>query len=130
MVDPRTVDAARLAHLRSLGFNRLSFGVQDFDPAVQKAVHRVQPFEQVAALMRDARELGYQSTNVDLIYGLPYQTTESLIETVDLAVGFKPMRIALFGYAHVPGVIPRQRRIDAASLPGQRTRFAIAARGA
>ena len=77
-VDPRTVNHDRLAHLASLGFNRLSFGVQDFDPAVQHAVHRVQSRESVAALMDSARQLGFESTNVDLIYGLPRQTLESL----------------------------------------------------
>ena len=116
-VDPRTVDAARLAHLRSLGFNRLSFGVQDFDPAVQKAVHRVQPFEQVAALMRDARELGYQSTNVDLIYGLPLQTPASFAHTISQVAELRPDRIAMYAYAHLPQRFKPQRRIVAELLP-------------
>ena len=116
-VDPRTVDAARLAHLRSLGFNRLSFGVQDFDPAVQKAVHRVQPFEQVAALMRDARALGYQSTNVDLIYGLPLQTPASFAHTISQVAELRPDRIAMYAYAHLPQRFKPQRRIVAELLP-------------
>ena len=116
-VDPRTVDAGRLAHLRSLGFNRLSFGVQDFDPAVQKAVHRVQPFEQVAALMRDARALGYQSTNVDLIYGLPQQTPASFAHTIAQVAELRPDRIAMYAYAHLPQRFKPQRRIVAELLP-------------
>ena len=116
-VDPRTVDAGRLAHLRSLGFNRLSFGVQDFDPAVQKAVHRVQPFEQVAALMRDARALGYQSTNVDLIYGLPQQTPASFAHTIAQMGALRPDRIAMYAYAHLPQRFKPQRRIVAELLP-------------
>lgn len=116
-VDPRTVTPARLAHLASLGFNRLSFGVQDFDPAVQQAVHRVQSREMVAALMASARELGFESTNVDLIYGLPKQTPESLQRTVREVAELRPERIALYSYAHLPQRFKPQRRIDAAALP-------------
>ncbi len=116
-VDPRTVTPERLAHLASLGFNRLSFGVQDFDPAVQQAVHRVQSREMVAALMASARELGFESTNVDLIYGLPKQTPESLQRTVREVGELRPERIALYSYAHLPQRFKPQRRIDAAALP-------------
>jgi oxygen-independent coproporphyrinogen-3 oxidase len=116
-VDPRTVDAARLAHLKSLGFNRLSFGVQDFDAAVQKAVHRVQPFESVAALMRAARELGFASISVDLIYGLPAQTTTSFARTIAQVAGLRPDRIAMYAYAHLPQRFKPQRRIVAELLP-------------
>jgi oxygen-independent coproporphyrinogen-3 oxidase len=116
-VDPRTVTAERLAHLASLGFNRLSFGVQDFDPAVQQAVHRVQSREMVASLMASARELGFESTNVDLIYGLPKQTPESLQRTVREVAELRPERIALYSYAHLPQRFKPQRRIDAAALP-------------
>lgn len=116
-VDPRTVDAVRLAHLRALGFNRLSFGVQDFDPAVQKAVHRVQPLEQVAALMQSARELGFSSTNVDLIYGLPLQTPASFARTIAQVAGLRPDRIAMYAYAHLPQHFKPQRRIVAELLP-------------
>ncbi|RZL38871.1 MAG: oxygen-independent coproporphyrinogen III oxidase [Rubrivivax sp.] len=116
-VDPRTVDAARLAHLRALGFNRLSFGVQDFDAAVQKAVHRVQPFEQVAALMSQARELGFASTNVDLIYGLPLQTPASFARTIQQVAELRPDRIAMYAYAHLPQRFKPQRRIVAELLP-------------
>ena len=116
-VDPRTVDRQRLAHLRMLGFNRLSFGVQDFDAAVQKAVHRVQPIEQVAALMKDARELGFASTNVDLIYGLPLQTPESFARTIAQVAELRPDRIAMYAYAHLPQRFKPQRRIVAELLP-------------
>ncbi|WP_269532947.1 oxygen-independent coproporphyrinogen III oxidase [Chitinimonas sp. BJYL2] len=116
-VDPRTVDAGRLRHLRDLGFNRLSFGVQDFDPDVQKAVHRVQSEEMVEALMVAARELGFASTNVDLIYGLPQQTRASFARTVARVAQLRPDRIALYAYAHLPQRFKPQRRIDAALLP-------------
>ncbi|KQY88310.1 oxygen-independent coproporphyrinogen III oxidase [Pelomonas sp. Root1444] len=116
-LDPRTVDAARLAHLKSLGFNRLSFGVQDFDAAVQKAVHRVQPFESVAALMLAARGLGFTSLSVDLIYGLPAQTTQSFARTIAQVAGLRPDRIAMYAYAHLPQRFKPQRRIVAELLP-------------
>jgi len=116
-IDPRTVDARRLAHLASLGFDRLSFGVQDFDPLVQQAVHRVQPFEQVRALMHDARRLGFDSINVDLIYGLPKQTPQSVARTLAQVIELAPERIALYSYAHLPERFKPQRRIAAADLP-------------
>ncbi len=116
-VDPRTVTAERLAHLASLGFNRLSFGVQDFDPAVQKAVHRVQPYEDVARLMAEARKLGFDSINVDLIYGLPRQTRESFATTLRQVGELRPDRIALYAYAHLPERFKPQRRIVSAELP-------------
>lgn len=116
-VDPRTVDAKRLAVLAELGFNRLSFGVQDFDPAVQKAVHRVQPAEQVFALMQAARQQGFESINVDLIYGLPQQTPESFDRTLAQVARLAPDRVALYAYAHLPERFKPQRRIAAAELP-------------
>ncbi len=116
-VDPRTVDLQRLAHLRLLGFNRLSFGVQDFDAAVQKAVHRVQPLEQVARLMQQARELGFASTNVDLIYGLPLQTPASFARTIAQVAELRPDRIAMYAYAHLPQRFKPQRRLNAELLP-------------
>jgi oxygen-independent coproporphyrinogen-3 oxidase len=116
-IDPRTIDAGRLKRLASIGFNRLSFGVQDFDPAVQQAVHRVQPFEQVADLMKAARAEGFGSINMDLIYGLPNQTPESFRRTLAQVIAIKPDRIALYAYAHLPQRFKPQRRIDAAALP-------------
>jgi oxygen-independent coproporphyrinogen-3 oxidase len=116
-VDPRTVDGARLRHLAVLGFNRISFGVQDFDPQVQQAVHRVQPYEQVAALMEEARAIGFESINVDLIYGLPRQTAASFARTLAQVRELRPDRIALYGYAHLPERFKPQRRIVPAELP-------------
>ena len=122
-IDPRTVTAARLAHLKALGFNRLSFGVQDFDPDVQKAVHRIQPLEQVATLMREARALDFESINVDLIHGLPRQTPASLARTVAQVAALRPDRIALYAYAHLPQRFKPQRRIVAAELPAAADRI-------
>ena len=121
-IDPRTVTPERLAFLRELGLNRISFGVQDFDPQVQQAVHRVQPFESVRDLMISARELGYKSINADLIYGLPRQTPESFARTVTQIADLRPDRIALYAYAHLPQRFKPQRRIVSADLPiaGQR----------
>ena len=116
-VDPRTVDAKRLAVLAELGFNRLSFGVQDFDPEVQKAVHRIQPASQVFSLVESARELGFESINVDLIYGLPRQTPESFDRTLAQVAQLRPDRIALYAYAHLPERFKPQRRIVSAELP-------------
>ena len=116
-VDPRTVDAGRLKVLAELGFNRLSFGVQDFDPEVQKAVHRVQPAEQVFALVESARAIGFDSINVDLIYGLPKQTPDSFDRTLAQVNELRPDRIALYAYAHLPERFKPQRRIVWADLP-------------
>jgi len=116
-VDPRTVDAGRLDTLAELGFNRLSFGVQDFDPAVQKAVHRVQPAEQVFALVAAARARGFESINVDLIYGLPKQSPESFDRTLAQVAQLRPDRIALYAYAHLPERFKPQRRIAIVELP-------------
>ncbi len=116
-VDPRTVNEQRLKHLADLGFNRLSFGVQDFDPEVQKAVHRIQPAEQVFSLVEAARRYQFKSVNVDLIYGLPMQTPESFKHTLAQVVALKPNRIALYGYAHLPERFKPQRRISEYELP-------------
>jgi oxygen-independent coproporphyrinogen III oxidase len=117
-VDPRTVDAKRLAHFASLGFNRLSFGVQDFDPDVQKAVHREQPVEEVFNLVDEARRIGFDSINVDLIYGLPKQTSRSFARTLSQVSSLlKPDRIALYAYAHLPARFKPQRHIHADDLP-------------
>jgi len=116
-VDPRTVDPARLGRLWAMGFNRISLGVQDFDPEVQQAVHREQPFDAVADLMDSAREIGFESINMDLIYGLPRQTPESFARTLDQVTALRPERIALYAYAHLPQRFKPQRRIDARLLP-------------
>jgi oxygen-independent coproporphyrinogen-3 oxidase len=127
-VDPRTVDEKRLAVLAELGFNRLSFGVQDFDPAVQKAVHRVQPAQQVFVLVAAARRLGFESVNVDLIYGLPLQTPESFERTLAQVNELRPDRIALYAYAHLPERFKPQRRIHAAELPSGGAKVAMLSR--
>ena len=116
-VDPRTVTPQRLAKLAELGFNRISFGVQDFDEQVQAAVHRLQPFESVRGLMESARSLGYGSINMDLIYGLPKQTPESFARTLGQVAQLRPDRIALYGYAHMPERFKPQRRILTPDLP-------------
>jgi oxygen-independent coproporphyrinogen-3 oxidase len=127
-VDPRTVDEQRLAVLAELGFNRLSFGVQDFDPAVQKAVHRIQPAEQVFALVEASRRLGFESVNVDLIYGLPLQTPESFDRTLAQVNRLRPDRIALYAYAHLPERFKPQRRIHAEDLPAGAAKVAMLSR--
>jgi oxygen-independent coproporphyrinogen III oxidase len=116
-IDPRTVDAERLNRLAALGFNRLSLGVQDFDPQVQQAVHRVQPYESVADLTVAARGAGFDSINMDLIYGLPRQTADSFQTTLERVTELRPERIALYAYAHLPQRFKPQRRIDAKLLP-------------
>ena len=127
-IDPRTVDASRLDALAAMGFNRLSFGVQDFDPAVQQAVHRVQPAEQVFALVQAARARGFESINVDLIYGLPQQTPSSFDRTLAQIAELRPDRIALYGYAHLPQRFKPQRRIDEAQLPKAGAKVVMLAR--
>ncbi len=126
-VDPRTVDGTRLKALAALGFNRLSFGVQDFDADVQKAVHRIQPAEQVFELVRQAREIGFESTNVDLIYGLPKQTPETFARTLEQVCELRPDRIALYAYAHLPERFKPQRRIISADLPMGAAKLAMLA---
>ncbi len=124
-IDPRTVDEKRLAHIASLGFNRLSFGVQDFDPEVQKAVHRIQPAEQVFSLVEAARRLKFDSVNVDLIYGLPKQTSASFKKTLEQVIALRPERIALYAYAHLPERFKPQRRIDSYELPAASDKIAM-----
>lgn len=116
-VDPRTATPERLEVLAALGFNRISFGIQDFDAEVQKAVHRVQSFESVRDLIRSARALGFESINADLIYGLPRQTPESFARTIAQVCELRPDRIALYAYAHLPERFKPQRRIARADLP-------------
>jgi oxygen-independent coproporphyrinogen-3 oxidase len=107
-VDPRVTTRAHMEVVRKMGFNRLSMGIQDFEPEVQKAVHRLQPYEVTRDLIATARQLGFDSINVDLIYGLPYQTGESFAHTVEQIVGLSPDRVAMFSYAHVPWLKKQQ----------------------
>jgi oxygen-independent coproporphyrinogen III oxidase len=123
-VDPRVTSRAHLETLRKLGFNRLSMGIQDFHADVQKAVHRLQPFEMTRDLLFSARRMGFDSINVDLIYGLPYQTPESFAHTVDQIIGLSPDRIALFSYAHVPW-LKKQQGSFIGHLPEGMVKFEI-----
>jgi len=107
-VDPRVTTRAHMEVVRKMGFNRLSMGIQDFKPEVQKAIHRIQPYEVTRDIIATARQLGFDSINVDLIYGLPYQTGESFAHTVEQIVSLSPDRIAMFSYAHVPWLKKQQ----------------------
>ena len=116
-IDPRTVSKSRLEFLRELGFNRLSFGVQDFNERVQKAIHREQPFEDLRHLMQQSRAVGFDSINLDLIYGLPLQTPSSFEYTLSQVLELEPERIAMYAYAHLPSRFKPQRRINSVDLP-------------
>jgi len=124
-VDPREVRPGTLALLRELGFNRLSMGVQDFDPQVQKAVNRIQGEAQTLAVLQEARALGFRSINMDLIYGLPRQSVESFDRTLDTIIGAGPDRLSVFNYAHLPELFKTQRQIKTEELPGARTKLDI-----
>jgi oxygen-independent coproporphyrinogen-3 oxidase len=124
-IDPRKVDTGTIAFLRELGFNRVSFGIQDFDPAVQRAVNRIQSEEETRSVVTAARANGFASINTDLIYGLPLQTVTGFAATLDKVIGIAPDRIALYGYAHVPHLFKAQRQIDAGALPQAETKLAI-----
>jgi oxygen-independent coproporphyrinogen-3 oxidase len=123
-VDPRVTSREHLETLRRLGFNRLSMGIQDFHAEVQKAIHRIQPFELTRDLLLAARELGFDSINVDLIYGLPYQSPERFAHTVDQILQLAPDRVALFSYAHVPW-LKKQQGSFAGHLPEGMQKFEI-----
>jgi oxygen-independent coproporphyrinogen-3 oxidase len=115
--DPRVTKREHLEILAKLGFKRLSLGIQDFDAKVQEIVHRVQSEEQVRKIIETAREVGFTSINYDLIYGLPFQTRESIRQTIDIVRQHRPDRIAFYAYAHVPWIKPSQRRFTEADLP-------------
>ena len=123
-IDPRVTFREHLETLRKLGFNRLSMGIQDFHADVQKAIHRIQPFEMTRDLLLAARELGFDSINVDLIYGLPYQTPDRFAHTVDQILELMPDRVALFSYAHVPW-LKKQQGAFATHLPEGMEKFGI-----
>ncbi|MGN6085282.1 oxygen-independent coproporphyrinogen III oxidase [Trinickia sp.] len=124
-IDPRTVTDDTLSQLAALGFNRTSFGVQDFDPAVQQAVNRIQPLAMVERALGASRDAGFESVNIDLIYGLPRQSAASFDRTLDEVVRLSPDRIALYNYAHLPSRFKAQRLIDAAELPPAEDRLRI-----
>ncbi len=129
-LDPRTLTRDWLTAIRGIGVTRVSLGVQTLNPTVQEAIGRVQPIEMIERAVSGLRAAGVGSINFDLMYGLPHQNDEVLAETLAQSVTMGPNRIALFGYAHVPHMIPRQRRIDGSDLPDQRGRFRMAAMGA
>ena len=127
-VDPRTVSTERLKFLRELGFNRISFGVQDFNEGVQKAVHRIQSLEDVTELVCSSRDIGFESINLDLIYGLPKQTPSSFERTLEQVIAISPERIALYAYAHLPARFKPQRRIHDSELPSGTSKVFMLAR--
>lgn len=116
-IDPRSCSDGKLRHLRTLGFNRVSFGVQDLDEKVQIAINRVQDTDLIRHQVQLSRKLGFSSINLDLIYGLPFQQPASFAETVDEIIRLNPHRISLFSYAHIPDRFAAQRKIDNSSLP-------------
>jgi len=124
-VDPRRLTRDHLTALREVGFNRGSMGVQDDDPAVQKAVHRIQPFEMTRQVVEWMREVGFHSVNIDLIYGLPYQTPASFARTLDEILSLKPDRFAVFNYAHVPWMKPAQKILKPDILPSPETKLEL-----
>lgn len=130
-VDPCVTSQEHLRVLRALGFNRISMGLQDLDPKVQQAVRRVQSLETTKALVEKARELGFVSVNLDLMYGLPYQTPDSFAKTADTVVReLSPDRLAVFSYAHVPWIKPHQRALESMPLPRGFAKFQIFAAAA
>ena len=125
-VDPRRLTRDHLVALREIGFNRASMGVQDFNPKVQEAVHRIQPREMTQQAIDWMRELGYGSINLDLIYGLPHQTVASFDETLDIVLEMKPDRLAVFSYAHVPWIKPAQKILEQHQhLPAAETKLEV-----
>lgn len=124
-IDPRELRREHLEALRDVGFNRMSMGVQDLDPVVQEAVNRIQPEAMTGQVYRWARELGFTSINLDLIYGLPFQTLQGFEKTVRTVIGYAPERIAVFNYAHVPWLKPHQKLIHEADLPTPAQKLAL-----
>ena len=124
-VDPRETNDQTIAQLRQLGFNRISLGLQDFDPAVQKAVNRLQSKQQTFAVLEAARKEGFRSTNVDLIYGLPLQTEQTFASTLDQVLDYSPDRFSIFNYAHMPSKFKTQRQINDNELPTPALRLEI-----
>lgn len=124
-IDPVVTTPAQLDLLRRLGFNRLSMGVQDFDPRVQQAVNRIQPADQTRALLEHARELGFSGVNFDLIYGLPHQTPEGWGRTLETILQMRPDRMAVYSFAYLPELRPHQKRIDRSWLPAGNQKLAL-----
>jgi oxygen-independent coproporphyrinogen-3 oxidase len=123
-VDPRTTTETHITTLRRLGFNRISMGIQDFDPAVQKTIHRIQPYEMTKAVFDLCRGQEFESINVDLIYGLPHQTPELFVDSIEKVIGLNPDRVAMFSYAHVPW-LKKQQGSFARHIPRGMDKFRI-----
>lgn len=126
-IDPRTVDEHRVAQLAEMGFNRVSMGIQDFDPAVQKAVNRIQDEAKTLNLIKAARDSGFSSVSVDLIYGLPLQTAKSFEKTIDSVLTSRPDRISVYNYAHLPHLFRAQRMISSDEVPSPEVRLELLA---
>jgi oxygen-independent coproporphyrinogen-3 oxidase len=126
-IDPRTVDEERIAHLADIGFNRVSMGIQDFDPAVQKAVNRIQDEDKTLKLIDEARKSGFNSVSVDLIYGLPLQTAKSFEKTIDSVLTSRPDRLSVYNYAHLPHLFRAQRMISSEQVPPPEVRLQLLA---
>lgn len=124
-IDPREADVFTLRHLQSLGFNRISLGVQDLDPVVQKAINRIQPRVLTETLMEEAHRLGFRSLNLDLIYGLPHQTQAGFADTLRQVIDLNPARLSVFNYAHMPQRFAPQRRINESDLPSPEEKLDI-----
>ncbi len=124
-IDPRYADGAYMRELGVLGFNRVSVGIQDFDPAVQVAVNRIQSVDQTREILDVARDSGFNSVSVDLIYGLPRQTPDGFDRTLDEVIALSPDRVAVYGYAHLPNLFKAQRQIDGGDLPDASARLAL-----
>lgn len=124
-VDPRVTSSEQLQLLRHLGFNRISLGVQDFDERVQKHIHRVQPYELVKQCVETCREFGFKSLNFDLIYGLPYQTVDTVADMVDKSISLSPDRVAFYHYAQIPDKIATQRGIHHQQMPDSKKKLAM-----
>jgi oxygen-independent coproporphyrinogen-3 oxidase len=124
-IDPREVHTHTIALLRELGFNRMSLGVQDFDPEVQKAVNRIQGKEETLRVIQDARDAGFKSVSVDLIYGLSHQNTSRFLKTLDTVIDVNPDRLSVFNYAHMPNLFKPQRRINESDLPSPQEKLSI-----
>ncbi|HEY1662275.1 MAG TPA: oxygen-independent coproporphyrinogen III oxidase [Verrucomicrobiae bacterium] len=124
-IDPRRLSREHIEALREIGFNRTSLGVQDFEPAVQQAIHRIQPRDMTQQVLDWARELGFASVNFDLIYGLPHQTADSFNRTLDAVLEMQPDRLAVFSYAHVPWIKPAQKILEQKILPSAEVKLQL-----
>lgn len=124
-IDPREADASTVTLLRKLGFNRMSLGVQDFDPQVQKAVNRIQSEQETEEVIQAARDTGFHSVSIDLIYGLPHQNVETFSRTLAKVIALDPQRVSVFNYAHLPEMFKTQRQIKTADLPTPELKLAI-----